>query len=146
MYLPPDITEAPGRVVANTELIASTGWQSHYIDVVPSEGYRSLSQALRLVHRRRASGIYGGEASKQAIPPRPTRRSGMRRADRKKPSRCSPPSPSGTSPGYTAEQREQLHGGLRILARMIVRAHLRGEIPRAASPSTKPPSEKGFAG
>ena len=26
---------------------------------------------------------------------------------------------------YTAEQREQLESGLRILARMIVRAHLR---------------------
>ena len=28
---------------------------------------------------------------------------------------------------YTAEQREQLESGLRILARMIVRAHLRGQ-------------------
>ena len=47
---------------------------------------------------------------------------------------------------YTAEQRAQLQRGLRILARMIVRVHLRGEIPKAASPSTKPPSEKGSGG
>ncbi len=47
---------------------------------------------------------------------------------------------------YTAEQRAQLQRGLRILARMIVRAHLRGEIPKAASLSTKPPSEKGSGG
>ena len=70
----------------------------------------------------------------------------MSRSVRKKPSECVPKSPRGTPPGYNPEQREQLRRGLRILARMIVRAHLRGEIPRAASPTPKPPSEKGSGG
>ena len=35
---------------------------------------------------------------------------------------------------YTAEQREQLESGLRILARMIVRAHLRRQ--QEPSPSS----------
>ncbi len=30
---------------------------------------------------------------------------------------------------YTDEQRETLRRGLRILARLIVRAHLRGQLP-----------------
>ena len=51
------------------------------------------------------------------------------------------PSPDRRAAAYTAEQRAQLSQGLRILARMIVRAHLRGEIPRAASPSQPPESE-----
>ena len=33
--------------------------------------------------------------------------------------------PRGTSQKYTAQQREQMQTGLRILARMIARAHLR---------------------
>ena len=67
----------------------------------------------------------------------------MRRADRKRPSESDTTSPRRTSAGYTAEQRAQLRRGLRILARMIVRAHLRGEIPRKASPPPKPPSREG---
>ena len=34
---------------------------------------------------------------------------------------------------YTAEQREQLESGLRILARMIVRAHLRDQQEHSSS-------------
>ena len=70
----------------------------------------------------------------------------MRRAVRKKPPKGVATSSNGLRVAYTAEQREHLRRGLRILARMIVRAHLRGEIPRAALPSPKPPSEKGSGG
>ena len=38
-----------------------------------------------------------------------------------------PSSPKKSSTAYTAEQRERMQRGLRILARMIVRAHLRRE-------------------
>ena len=51
----------------------------------------------------------------------------MRRADRKRsPKSVTTPS-NGSSVAYKAGQREQLRLGLRILARMIVRAHLRRE-------------------
>ena len=63
----------------------------------------------------------------------------MRRADRRKPSTCSPPSLEGVSTTYTAEQREQLRGRLRILARMIVRAYLRGEMDRVMDERPRPP-------
>ena len=70
----------------------------------------------------------------------------MSRSVRRKPPKSVTMPSNGASPGYTAEQREQLRRGLRILARMIVRAHLRGAIPKAALPSTKPPLEKGSDG
>ena len=35
--------------------------------------------------------------------------------------------PGSTSPEYTAPERERMQDGLRILARMIARAHLRRE-------------------
>ena len=70
----------------------------------------------------------------------------MRRADRKKPSTCSPPSPRGVSTDYSAEQREQLRRGLHILARMIVRAHLRSEASRAADQRPAPPSDREAGG
>ena len=69
----------------------------------------------------------------------------MKRANRKKPSKGVATS-SNESSAHTAEQREQMQRGLRILARMIVRAHLRGELPRAALPSPKPSSEKASGG
>ena len=49
----------------------------------------------------------------------------MGRASRKRTSKGVTTSSNGSSAAYTAEQREQLRRGLRILARMIVRAHLR---------------------
>ena len=65
----------------------------------------------------------------------------MRRADRKKPT-CSASSPRGMPTRYTAAQREQLQRGLRILARMIARAHLRREAPRAASSQPEQPLDR----
>ena len=43
-----------------------------------------------------------------------------------------------TSPQYTLRQRERMEQGLRILARMIARAHLR----REASPASETPREQ----
>lgn len=39
---------------------------------------------------------------------------------------------------YTPEQRERLEAGLRILARMIVREHLRRQAASAAEDGSKP--------
>ncbi|MDE2780751.1 MAG: hypothetical protein OXI91_13910 [Chloroflexota bacterium] len=41
---------------------------------------------------------------------------------------------------YSANQREWMQRGLRILARMIVRAHLRREASRVGPSSPEPPS------
>ncbi len=41
---------------------------------------------------------------------------------------------------YTPEQREQLQRGLRIMARVIARAHLRKEGSRAEPARPQPPS------
>ena len=46
----------------------------------------------------------------------------------------------GTTPQYTAPERERMQTGLRILARMIARAHLRREASRAAP---APPPDRG---
>ena len=43
-------------------------------------------------------------------------------------------------PACTAEQRKTMREGLRILARMIVRAHLRREASRAESSPQESPS------
>ena len=52
----------------------------------------------------------------------------MKRADIKRPSKSVTTSSNGSA-AHTAEQRAQVQQGLRILARMIVRAHLRREPP-----------------
>ena len=52
--------------------------------------------------------------------------------DRKRPSKSIPNSPTGSSVAHTVEQRERMQQGLRILARMIVRSHLRREASRVA--------------
>ena len=70
----------------------------------------------------------------------------MRRADRKRPSGSDTTSPRGTSAGYTAEQRAQLQRGLRILARMIVRSHLRGEMARVTDERPEPPFDREAGG
>ena len=46
------------------------------------------------------------------------------------------------SPAYTAEQREQMQAGLRILARIIARAHLRRQSTGTA-PEMPPDQEAG---
>ena len=69
----------------------------------------------------------------------------MRRAGRKKPT-CSPASPKRTAAAYTAEQREQLRRGLRILARMIVRAYLRGETAQVPDERPEPPFDREAGG
>ena len=51
--------------------------------------------------------------------------------------------PRGRSPQYTDAQREQMQTGLRILARMIARAHLRRQ---AAGAATESPPEPDAAG
>ena len=48
--------------------------------------------------------------------------------------------PTGTSPQHTAEQRAQMQKGLRILARIIARAHLSRQASGAAPAS---PPEQG---
>lgn len=58
----------------------------------------------------------------------------MRRAARERTSTRNPSSRKESSTAYTAKQREQLQRGLRTLARMIVRAHLRREASRAEPP------------
>ena len=69
----------------------------------------------------------------------------MRRTDRKKPT-CEPMSPETSSAAYTAAQREQLQQGLRILARMIVRVHLRRQASRAASGRPEQPFDDEVGG
>ncbi len=64
----------------------------------------------------------------------------MRRADREKTSTRDPSSPKSATAAYTAEQQERMQRGLRILARMIVRAHLRREASRAGPTQSEPPS------
>lgn len=48
--------------------------------------------------------------------------------------------PGRGSPAYTAEERETVRLGLRILARMIARAHLR-RLASRSGPETRPPAE-----
>ena len=43
------------------------------------------------------------------------------------------------SPVYTAEQRETVRQGLRLLARIIARAHLRRQAERSSAPAPGPP-------
>ncbi len=64
----------------------------------------------------------------------------MRKAGRERTSTRNPSSPGKSSPAYTPKQGEQLQRGLRILARMIVRAHLRREASQGApaSPGHRP--------
>ena len=51
--------------------------------------------------------------------------------------------PRRTSPQHTDAEREQIQAGLRILARMIARSHLRRETARAAQ---ERPPEPGTGG
>ena len=67
----------------------------------------------------------------------------MSRANGKTQAKGIPESPKGSPLAYTPDPEEQLRRGLRILARMIVRAHLRCEAPaEAASAPPDPPSER----
>ena len=59
---------------------------------------------------------------------------------------CVPTSPKPPAVAYTPKQREQLQRGLRILARVIVRAHLQGEASRAAPTPPEPPLDMGAGG
>ena len=69
-----------------------------------------------------------------------TVRSGMRRANGSNPSTDRRATAKRGSPAHSAEQRETLRRGLRILALMIARSHLRRQASRsAAAPS--PPAE-----
>lgn len=58
----------------------------------------------------------------------------MRKAGGERTSTPNPSSPWKSSTAYTPKQGEQLQRGLRILARMIVRAHLRREASQGAPP------------
>ena len=64
----------------------------------------------------------------------------MRRADRKNKSTRIHGSPRKSSTMYTTEQRERMQQGLRILARMIARAHLRRAASRAGPAPQEPPT------
>ncbi len=63
----------------------------------------------------------------------------MRRSGRKRMSTRIPDSPGNLSAAHTAEQRAQMQAGLRILARMIARAHLR---QRASGAAPAPPQDR----
>ena len=67
----------------------------------------------------------------------------MSRANGERQAKGIPGSPKGSPVAYTPDQQERLRRGLRILARMIARAHLRRETPAeiAATPPD-PDSEK----
>ncbi|MDE2844076.1 MAG: hypothetical protein OXN21_11930 [Chloroflexota bacterium] len=65
----------------------------------------------------------------------------MRRADGKRTSTRITGSPKRLSTAYTAEQRDRIQRGVRILARMIVRAHLRREASRAEPSPQEPPTD-----
>ncbi len=47
--------------------------------------------------------------------------------------------PRRTSPQHTDAEREQIQAGLRILARMIARAHLRRQAEGGSEPASGPP-------
>ena len=51
--------------------------------------------------------------------------------------------PRGRSPQHTASEREKRQTGLRILARMIARAHLRRQASGAAAESLPEPDAEG---
>lgn len=63
----------------------------------------------------------------------------MKKATRKRTSTRNPNTPKRSSTAYTPKQREQMQRGLRILARMIVRAHLRRE---ASQGGPAPPPDR----
>ena len=63
----------------------------------------------------------------------------MRKAGRERTSTRNPRSPQKSSTAYTPQQRERMQRGLRILARMIVRAHLRRE---ASQGGPAPPPDR----
>ena len=65
----------------------------------------------------------------------------MRKSGRERTTTHRPISPKKSPAAYTAKQREQLQRGLRILARMIVRAHLRREASRAEPPPPEPTAD-----
>ena len=64
----------------------------------------------------------------------------MRSANGRNPSTNRRATAELTSPPYSAEQRETLRRGLRILVRMIARAHLRRQASRSGA-APKPPAE-----
>ena len=65
----------------------------------------------------------------------------MRRADRERTSTGNPNSPKSSTAAYTTEQRQRMRRGLRILARMIVRTHLRREASRLGSSLPEPATD-----
>ena len=66
--------------------------------------------------------------------------SGMRSANGRNPSTNRRATAELTSPPYSAEQQETLRRGLRILAQMIVRAHLRRQVSQSGA-ATESPAE-----
>ena len=64
--------------------------------------------------------------------------SGMRSANGRNPSTNRRTTAELTSPPYSAEQRETLRRGLRILAQMIVRAHLRRQVSQSGAAPESP--------
>jgi len=65
-----------------------------------------------------------------------TRKNGPSRSDVRK-------KPDPASPQHTAREREKMRTGLRILARIIARAHLRRQASRTAS-APPPEQEAGY--
>ena len=72
------------------------------------------------------------------------RESGMRSTSRRSPPTDRQTTAERASPTYSAEERETVQRGLRIIARMITRAHLRRQALRAdTEPETPKDGEAG---
>ena len=78
-------------------------------------------------------------AGSRSAPAETWRRSGMRSTNRKKPTGVSTP-PAKSAATCTSEQRDRMQTGLRILARMIARGHLRRG---ASGTASAPPPDRG---
>lgn len=82
-----------------------------------------------------AKGPAATAVSRLAVRSKPGVRSGMRRSNRKKPAGPAT-TQAGSAAGCTSEQQETMQQGLRILARIIARAHLERQAePREPEPT-----------
>ena len=135
------------KIVANVESLYTPPASRKVL--MPSDlirGHMSVRSHGRLRTTSRLLTLEGGRRSwwehlprwslAQATPRRGE--SGMRSANGRNPSTNRRCSAELTSPPYSAEQRETLRRGLRILTQMIVRAHLRRQVSRSGAAPESP--------
>lgn len=73
---------------------------------------------------------------------KPERPSGSsRKSSDRRPGTAGRKPPRGTSPQHTGAQRETMQAGLRVLARIIARAHLKRQAARRGSRTSGPSSD-----